>query len=245
MGDPPQQVEQGAPFRRAEVAEQFLVDRLRQRTQLGEPGMPRLGGHDATAAPVSGVGFTADQPGPRQVVHDGHHGTRVDAEQFADVGAERYGYAPDMITTAKGLTSGYAPLGAVLISDRLAEPFHRGDATFMHGSTYGGYPVSCAVALANLDLIEREGLLDHVRRGESVFRSTLDKLRDLPIVGDVRGAGFFYGIELVKDKGTRETFTSEESERILRGHVSAALFDSGLYCRADDRAESAIQLARR
>lgn len=158
-------------------------------------------------------------------------------------GAERYGYVPDMITTAKGLTSGYAPLGAVLISDRLAEPFHRGDATFMHGSTYGGHPVSCAVALANLDLIEREGLLDHVRRNESVFKSTLDRLRDLPIVGDVRGAGFFYGIELVKDKETRETFTPEESERILRGHVSAALFDSGLYCRADDRAEPVIQLA--
>ncbi|MFD5248194.1 aspartate aminotransferase family protein [Amycolatopsis sp. NPDC058340] len=160
-----------------------------------------------------------------------------------DFGAERYGYLPDMITTAKGLTSGYAPLGAVLIGDRLAEPFQHGDATFMHGSTYGGHPVSCAVALANLDLIEREGLLDHVRRTESVFKSTLDKLRDLPIVGDVRGAGFFYGIELVKDKETRETFTPEESERVLRGHVSAALFDAGLYCRADDRAEPVIQLA--
>ncbi|WP_113692009.1 aspartate aminotransferase family protein [Amycolatopsis albispora] len=160
-----------------------------------------------------------------------------------DFGAQRYGYQPDLITTAKGLTSGYAPLGAVLISDRVAEPFQRDGVTFMHGSTYGGHPVSCAVALANLDLIDREGLLDRVRDTEAAFKSTLDTLRELPIVGDVRGAGFFYGVELVKDKATGETFTPAESERILRGHVSPTLFESGLYCRADDRAEPVIQLA--
>ena len=158
-------------------------------------------------------------------------------------GAERYGYQPDMITTAKGLTSGYAPLGAVLIDERLMEPFRASGTVFMHGSTYGGHPVSCAVALANLDLIEREDLYGHVRSEQDAFKSTLDKLLDLPIVGDVRGAGFFYGIELVKDKATRTTFTAEESERILKGHVSTTLFDSGLYCRADDRAEPVIQLS--
>ncbi|OXM72900.1 MULTISPECIES: aspartate aminotransferase family protein [Amycolatopsis] len=158
-------------------------------------------------------------------------------------GAQRYGYQPDIITTAKGLTSGYAPLGAVLISDRLAEPFRHGDTTFMHGSTYGGHPVSCAVALANLDLFERDGLYEHVRANEQAFKSTLDKLRDLPIVGDVRGAGFFYGIELVKDKATKETFTAEESERVLRGYLSTALFEGGLYCRADDRGEPVVQVS--
>jgi adenosylmethionine-8-amino-7-oxononanoate aminotransferase len=160
-----------------------------------------------------------------------------------DFGANRYGYQPDMITVAKGLTSGYAPLGAVLASDRLMEPFLRGHNIFMHGSTYGGHPVSCAVALANLDIIAEEGIYQHVRANEAAFRSTLDKLRDLPIVGDVRGAGFFYGIELVKDKDTKLTFTAEESERVLRGFLSTALFDNGLYCRADDRAEPVVQLS--
>jgi adenosylmethionine-8-amino-7-oxononanoate aminotransferase len=160
-----------------------------------------------------------------------------------DFGANRYGYQPDLLTTAKGLTSGYAPLGAVLISDRIAEPFRHGTTTFMHGSTYGGHPVSCAVALANLDIFEREGIYRHVLSNEDAFRSTLDKLRDLPIVGDVRGAGFFYGIELVKDKATKESFTAEESERILRGYVSKALWESGLYCRADDRGEPVVQLS--
>ncbi|WP_040815940.1 aspartate aminotransferase family protein [Nocardia concava] len=158
-------------------------------------------------------------------------------------GAERFGYQPDMITTAKGLTSGYAPLGAVLISDRLAEPFHRSGTPFMHGSTYGGHPVSCAVALANLDILEREGLYEHVRTNEAGFRSTLERLTDLPIVGEVRGAGYFWAVELVKDKATRERFTAEDSVRILREFLSKELFANGLYCRADDRAEPVIQLA--
>jgi adenosylmethionine-8-amino-7-oxononanoate aminotransferase len=160
-----------------------------------------------------------------------------------DFGAKRYDYQPDMITVAKGLTSGYAPLGAVLASDKLMEPFLQGTTTFMHGSTYGGHPVSCAVAMANLDLMQREGIYDHVLSNEAAFRSTLDKLTDLPIVGDVRGAGFFYGIELVKDKATKESFSTAESERVLRGYLSSALFDAGLYCRADDRAEPVIQFS--
>ncbi|NKE61393.1 aspartate aminotransferase family protein [Lentzea sp. PSKA42] len=158
-------------------------------------------------------------------------------------GAQRYRYQPDMITTAKGLTSGYAPLGAVLIDERLMEPFRKDGTVFMHGSTYGGHPVSCAVALANLDLIERDGIYQHVLSEQDAFKSTLDKLRDLPIVGDVRGTGFFYGIELVKDKDAKTSFTAEESERILKGYVSTTLFDNGLYCRADDRAEPVVQLS--
>jgi adenosylmethionine-8-amino-7-oxononanoate aminotransferase len=158
-------------------------------------------------------------------------------------GSQRYRYQPDIITFAKGVTSGYSPMGGMLVSDALMEPFTEGTATFLHGITFAGHPVSAAVALANLDIFEKEDLLGHVRANESAFRATLERLYDLPIVGDVRGAGYFYGIEMVKDKITRETFTSEESERLLRGFLSHALFDAGLVCRADDRGDPVIQLA--
>jgi adenosylmethionine-8-amino-7-oxononanoate aminotransferase len=155
----------------------------------------------------------------------------------------RFGVTPDIITCAKGMTSGYAPMGAMIASDRLFEPFKHGTNTFLHGYTWGGHPVGAAVALANLDLFEREGILQNVRDNEGAFRHTLEKLTDLPIVGDVRGAGYFYGIELVKDKVTRETFNDDEAERLLRGFLSKALFDAGLYCRADDRGDPVVQLA--
>ncbi len=158
-------------------------------------------------------------------------------------GSTRYGYQPDIITFAKGLTSGYSPLGGMVVRDALMEPFNRGTATFLHGVTFAGHPVSCAVALANLDVFEKEDLLGNVRANEGAFRSTLEKLNDLPIVGDIRGDGYFYGIELVKDKDTRETFDDDESERLLRGFLSTALFDAGLVCRADDRGDPVIQLA--
>ncbi|GAB94762.1 adenosylmethionine-8-amino-7-oxononanoate aminotransferase [Kineosphaera limosa] len=154
-----------------------------------------------------------------------------------------FGYVPDIITCAKGMTSGYSPIGAMIASDRLFEPFRHGHNAFAHGYTFGGHPVSAAVAMANLDIFEREGLLAHVQEQAPVFRATLERLRDLDIVGDVRGEGFFYGIELVKDKATRETFNEAESERILRGFLSGALFDAGLYCRADDRGDPVVQLA--
>jgi adenosylmethionine-8-amino-7-oxononanoate aminotransferase len=158
-------------------------------------------------------------------------------------GSERYGYQPDIITFAKGVTSGYAPLGGMMVSDRLMEPFNEGPATFLHGVTFAGHPVSCAVAMANLDVFEKEDLLGNVRSNEGAFRATLEKLNDLPIVGDVRGDGYFYGIELVKDKASRETFSDDECERLLRGFLSHALFDAGLICRADDRGDPVIQLS--
>ena len=161
-------------------------------------------------------------------------------EMFA---ADRYGYQPDMITCAKGMTSGYSPIGALLVSDRISAPFLDGTTSFPHGFTFAGHPVSSAVALANLDILEKEDLPGHVRAQEGAFRATLSKLLDLPIVGEVRGDGFFYGIELVKDKETKETFDDEESERLLRGFLSRALFDAGLYCRADDRGDPVVQLA--
>ena len=158
-------------------------------------------------------------------------------------GSTRYNYQPDIITFAKGVTSGYSPLGGMIVRDKLMEPFTQGTATFLHGITFAGHPVSAAVALANLDVFERDNLLGNVRENEDGFRSTLDKLSDLPIVGNIRGAGYFYGIELVKDKATKETFDDDESERLLRGYLSHALFDAGLVCRADDRGDPVIQLA--
>jgi adenosylmethionine-8-amino-7-oxononanoate aminotransferase len=154
-----------------------------------------------------------------------------------------FGYVPDIITCAKGMTSGYSPIGAMIASERLFEPFTRGHTSFLHGYTFGGHPVSAAVGLANLDIFEREGLNDHVKAQSPVFRATLEKLLELPIVGDVRGEGFFFGIELVKDKTTKETFDDEESERLLRGFLSGALYEGGLYCRADDRGDPVIQLS--
>jgi adenosylmethionine-8-amino-7-oxononanoate aminotransferase len=158
-------------------------------------------------------------------------------------GCERYRYRPDMITTAKGLTSAYAPMGAMIVSDRIAEPFMQGKEMFAHGFTFGGHPISAAVALANLDIFEREDLCGHVRAKEGELRSRLEGLCDIPIVGDVRGAGFFCAIELVKDRETKESFTHDEAEDLLRGFLSGALYREGLICRADDRGDPVVQLA--
>jgi adenosylmethionine-8-amino-7-oxononanoate aminotransferase len=148
-----------------------------------------------------------------------------------------------MITMAKGLTSGYSPLGGVLCSDRLAEPFLAPRASFLHGITFGGHPVSCAVALANLDIFDSEHLLDNVRSHEAGFRTRIDGLRDIPIVGDVRGAGYFLALELVRDADTQERFSKEQSEEMLRGFLAPRLFDAGLICRTDDRGDPVVQLS--
>jgi adenosylmethionine-8-amino-7-oxononanoate aminotransferase len=158
-------------------------------------------------------------------------------------GAERLGYVPDLITTAKGLTSAYAPMGAVIASDRVFEPFLEGTNSFAHGITFGGHPVSAAVALANLDIFEREGLNAHVREHEGAFADMLASLRDIAIVGDTRGMGYFHSIELVKDRETKASFDDDESEWLLRGFLSGELFRRGLICRADDRGDPVIQLS--
>jgi adenosylmethionine-8-amino-7-oxononanoate aminotransferase len=158
-------------------------------------------------------------------------------------GADRYRYRPDLITTAKGLTSAYAPMGALIVSDRVAEPFMSGTASFMHGFTFAGHPVCAAIAMANLDAFEAEGVLEHVRGNEGAFRSMLESLRDLPIVGDVRGAGYFQAIELVRDRDTKRSFSHEESETLLRGFLSGELYRRGLICRADDRGDPVVQLS--
>jgi adenosylmethionine-8-amino-7-oxononanoate aminotransferase len=166
---------------------------------------------------------------------------------FGRVGAwfasERYDIRPDLITCAKGLSSAYASIGAVVATERVAEPFLSGKSSFTHGITFGGHPVQAAIALANLEVMRRERLVEGVLEHEQAFRDTLAPLLDLPIVGDVRGTGFFYAIELVKDKDSRATFTNEESEDLLRVFLSRRLLDAGLICRADDRGDPVIQLS--
>jgi adenosylmethionine-8-amino-7-oxononanoate aminotransferase len=158
-------------------------------------------------------------------------------------GCQRYGYEPDIMTLAKALTSAYVPMGGVVASDRVAEPFMHGKETFTHGFTFAGHPVAAAVAMANLDLFEREDICGHVLRKQGELRGMLDSLREIPIVGDVRGDGYFHAIELVRDQETKQGFTDEESEWLLRGFLSGELFRRGLICRADDRGDPVIQLA--
>jgi len=158
-------------------------------------------------------------------------------------GCDKFDYQPDIITTAKGLTSGYAALGAAIISDRIFEPFSTGTTSFAHGYTFGGHPVACAAALANLEVFDKEHLLGNVLRNENAFRATLDKLRDLPIVGDIRGNGYFWSVELVKDQATKEPFTKSDCERILRSVVAPGMWEAGVYCRADDRGNAVVQFA--
>ena len=158
-------------------------------------------------------------------------------------GCIRFDYQPDMIVFAKGVTSGYAPLGGVIASDRMAAPFLEGQDVFLHGLTFGGHPVSCSVALANIDLIEREDIIGNVRRHEAVFDAVMRRIGESPIVGEVRGCGYFRVAELVKDKASRTTFTPEECDWLLRGVLSPALYKAGLFCRADDRAEPVVVLA--
>jgi adenosylmethionine-8-amino-7-oxononanoate aminotransferase len=158
-------------------------------------------------------------------------------------GSERYDIGPDLVTSAKGLSSAYASIGAVIARDTVMEPFLQGNQSFTHGVTFGGHPVQCAIALKNIEIMKRERIPEHVRENEDAFRSTLAQLLDLPIVGDLRGAGYFYALELVKDKETRAGFTDEEAESLLRGFLSAKLFERGLICRADDRGDPVIQIS--
>jgi len=157
--------------------------------------------------------------------------------------SERYDIRPDLVTSAKGLSSAYASIGAVIARDTVMEPFLEGTQSFTHGVTFGGHPVQCAIALKNIEIMKRERIPEHVRENEDAFRKTLAQLLELPIVGDLRGAGYFYALELVKDKETRAGFSDEESESLLRGFLSAKLFERGLICRADDRGDAVVQIS--
>ncbi|HET9286772.1 MAG TPA: aspartate aminotransferase family protein [Gaiella sp.] len=166
---------------------------------------------------------------------------------FGRIGAwfasARYDIRPDIVTCAKGLSSSYAAIGAVLATDRVAEPFLEDASMYTHGITFGGHPVQAAIALKNIEIMKRERVVEHVRDQESTFRAKLETLLDLEIVGDVRGAGFFYALELVKDAGTKQTFDDDECEALLRGYLSPAFFEAGLICRADDRGDPVVQIS--
>jgi adenosylmethionine-8-amino-7-oxononanoate aminotransferase len=204
--------------------------------------------------PVQNAGgsFTAPEGywrGVREICD--RHGILLCADEvitgFGRLGAwfasERYDIRPDLITSAKGLSSAYASIGALIASDAVMEPFLEGTATYMHGITFGGHPVQSAIALKNIEIMKRERIVEHVAEQQDAFRDTLSSLLDLPIAGDLRGTGFFYALELVKDKETRETFSDEECETLLRGFLSPRLFEAGLICRADDRGDPVVQIS--
>jgi adenosylmethionine-8-amino-7-oxononanoate aminotransferase len=158
-------------------------------------------------------------------------------------GSERYDIRPDLMTIAKGLSSSYASIGGVVASDRVIEPFLQDTRMYSHGITFGGHPVQAAVALKNIEIMKRERIVEHVAEKQDLFRAKLAELLELPIVGDLRGTGFFYALELVKDKQNRETFSDDECETLLREFLSPRLFECGLICRADDRGDPVLQIS--
>ncbi len=157
-------------------------------------------------------------------------------------GSERYDIRPDLITSAKGLSSAYASIGAVIARDAVMEPFLEGKRYYSHGITFGGHPVQAAIALKNIEIMRRERIVENVAENERRVRETLSQLLDIPIVGDLRGAGYFFALELVKDKETRETFSAEECET-LRGLVSRAVMSRGLIARFDDRGDPVVNVS--
>ncbi|MFI6505860.1 aspartate aminotransferase family protein [Nonomuraea typhae] len=158
-------------------------------------------------------------------------------------GSELYGIQPDLITCAKGLSSAYGTIGALIVGDRVAEPFLNGKAMFDHGMTFGGHPLQSALALKNLEIMRRDRIVEHVSTTQGDFHATLSQLLDLDIVGDLRGSGFFWALELVKDSGTRETFSQAECDWLLRDFLAERLLEAGLICRSDDRGDPVVQIS--
>ena len=228
----------------------FLLDDLQHTLEALDPTTVAM----VIMEPVQNAGGVFSPPknyfkGVRDICDE--HGILLVADEVINgfgrlgtwFGSEKYDIQPDMITTAKGLSSAYASIGAVIATDRMMEPFANGDNMFSHGVTFGGHPVMCAIAQKNLEIMKRERIVEHVADTESAFMGTLRQLESLPIVGDVRGEGFFAAIELVRDKDTKATFSAEESDAILRDFLSPRLFEAGLICRADDRGDPVVQLS--
>jgi adenosylmethionine-8-amino-7-oxononanoate aminotransferase len=228
----------------------FLLQDLEETIEQAGPDTVAM----VIMEPVQNAGGSFTPPegywaGVREICD--RHGILLCADEvitgFGRVGAwfasERYDIRPDLITSAKGLSSAHASIGAVIASDRVMEPFLGGKAMYMHGITFGGHPVQSAIALKNIEIMRRERLVEHVAGQEDAFRETLAQLLELPIAGDLRGTGFFYALELVKDKETRETFSEDECETLLRGFLSPRLLDAGLICRADDRGDPVVQIS--
>jgi adenosylmethionine-8-amino-7-oxononanoate aminotransferase len=158
-------------------------------------------------------------------------------------GSAKYDIRPDLVTSAKGLSSAYASIGAVITTDRVAEQFRGDTDMYSHGITFGGHPVQAAIALKNIEIMRRERIVEHAREHEERFRSTLAQLLELPIVGDLRGTGYLWALELVKDKETRATFEHEHAERLVREFLSPRFHERGLICRADSRGDLVVQIS--
>jgi adenosylmethionine-8-amino-7-oxononanoate aminotransferase len=229
---------------------QFLLDDLENAIEAAGPETIAM----VIMEPVQNAGGSFTPPagyfqGVRELCD--HYGILLCADEvitgFGRIGywfgSEKYDIRPDLVTCAKGLSSAYAAIGAVLTTDKVLEPFLDAKSMFMHGITFGGHPVMAAIALKNIEIMKRERIVESVRANEDMYRSTLEQLLDLPVAGDLRGAGCFYALELVKDKETRETFSDEESESLLRSFLSPALFERGLICRADDRGDPVVQIS--
>ena len=228
----------------------FLLEDLEEAILQAGPETVAL----VVMAPVQNAGGSFTPPagyfaGVRELCD--RHGILLCADEvitaFGRLGAwfasERYDIRPDLITCAKGLSSAYASIGAVIAGDHVMEPFLEARSSFLHGITFGGHPVQAAIALKNLEIMRRERIVEHVAEEQDAFRETLAQLLDLPIAGDLRGTGFFYALELVKDKETRQTFDDDESEWLLRGFLSGRLYERGLICRADDRGDPVVQIS--
>jgi len=158
------------------------------------------------------------------------------------VASGREGITVDLVSLAKGLTSAYGSMGAVLARDAVIDPIVEAGAVLRHGITFGGHPLAAAMALKNMDIFEREGVLENVRALTPVLAGKLSVLKELPIVGDVRGDGFFWAMELVKDdENTR--FGQAERDKLLRGFLPGRLREAGLIARADDRGDAVLQIA--
>ena len=154
----------------------------------------------------------------------------------------KFGATPDMITLAKGLTSAYAPLGAVMVSDRVAAPFYEADRVLLHAVTFGGHPVSAAICLRNLEIFARDRVLENVRANEPYLAKRMQALRELPIVGDIRGGGYFWAAEMVPD-GADGRFDADQRAELIRRFMPARLLEAGLLARADDRGDVVVQVA--
>jgi adenosylmethionine-8-amino-7-oxononanoate aminotransferase len=228
----------------------FLLEDLEENIQEAGPDTVAM----VIMEPVQNAGGSLVPPagyfaGVREICD--RHGILLCADEVicgfgrlgAWFGSQRYDIRPDLITSAKGLSSAYASIGALIAGDHVMQPFLEKGAMYSHGITFGGHPVQCAVALKNIEIMNRERIVEHVAETQDAFRATLEPLLDLPIVGDLRGTGFFYALELVKDKETRETFSHDECESLLRGFLSPRLYERGLICRADDRGDPVIQLS--
>ncbi len=229
---------------------QFLLDELEQAIEASGPDTIAM----VIMEPVQNAGGAFTPPegyfaGVRELCD--RYGILLCADEVitgfgrlgAWFGSDRYDIRPDLVTCAKGLSSAYAAIGAVVATDRVMEPFLQSDRMYSHGITFGGHPVQAAIALKNIEIMKRERIVEHVRDTQETFRKTLAQLLELPIVGDLRGTGFFYALELVKDKETRATFSEEECEALLRGFLTPRMFDAGLICRADDRGDPVIQIS--